>query len=130
MPPIGWVALTSASSERGGNRHALKIRCGGMRPPAVAADACRRTKAGRHGRAGTSKPSSPARHAAETCAGLVSFEPVGDLLRQRYRVWRRAAASPTGRPAAADGPGTAITGAFPLSILYVTRGSHEAMIRA
>ena len=38
-------------------------------------DACRRTKAGRHGGAGTSKPSSPARHAAETCAGLVSPGP-------------------------------------------------------
>jgi hypothetical protein len=38
-------------------------------------DACRRTKAGRLGGAGTSKPSSPARHAAETCAGLVSSGP-------------------------------------------------------
>ena len=38
-------------------------------------DACRRTKAGRHGGAGTSKPSSPARRAAETCAGLVSSGP-------------------------------------------------------
>jgi hypothetical protein len=38
-------------------------------------DACRRTKAGRHGGARTSKPSSPARHAAETCAGLLSSGP-------------------------------------------------------
>jgi hypothetical protein len=87
-------------------------------------DACRRTKAGRHGGAGTSKPSSPARHAAETWRGW--------CLRARRRSpvpagsrWRRAVASPRARLSAADEGGRPL----PAALHFSSYTAQKALMR-
>jgi hypothetical protein len=89
-------------------------------------DACRRTKAGRHGGAGTSKPSSPARHAAETCAGLVSSGPseiscAGGIALAARGCFAKSSSVRSGRR------WKTVTRCSPLLILYRTEGSHEAL---
>jgi hypothetical protein len=89
-------------------------------------DACRRTKAGRHGGAGTSKPSGPARHAGETCVGLVSSGPseiscAGGIALAARGCFAKSSSVRSGRR------WKTVTRCSSLLILYRTEGSHEAL---